>query len=67
MPNAQDGVLQNDIRQPIDLSVTNESSDETYVYLSDDQSLYSDSSSADDSQSNAIPPPIAPNKDKLFL
>jgi hypothetical protein len=67
MPNAQDGILQNDIRQPIDLSVSNESSDETYVYLSDDQSLYSDSSSADDSQSNAIPPPIAPNEDELFL
>jgi hypothetical protein len=36
MPNTQDGVLQNDICQPIDLSVSNESLDETYVYLSDD-------------------------------
>ncbi len=36
--------------------------DESYVYNSDDQSLFSDSSSADDSQSNGIP-----NKDELNL
>ena len=62
MPNTQDGVLPNDIRQPTDLSISNGSLDESYVYNSDDQSLFSDSSSSDDSQLNDIP-----NEDKLNL
>jgi hypothetical protein len=67
MPNAQDGVLQNDIHQPIDLSVIDDSLDKNYVYNSDDQSLFSDSSSAADSKLNAIPPPPALSKDEHFL
>jgi hypothetical protein len=61
------GVIQNDICQPIDLSMIDDSLDETYVYNSDDQSLYSDSSSVADSESNAIPPPPALSKAKRFL
>jgi hypothetical protein len=67
MPNAQEGILQNGIRQPIDLPVIDDSLDKTYVCNSDDQSLSSDSSSADDSELNAIPPPPALSKGKPLL
>jgi len=76
MPTAQDGVLQNDtlqnidrlhLREPIDLSLDNDSPKEEDVYNSDEQSLFSDSFSTDDLESNDIPAPIILSKDELFL
>ncbi len=64
MPTAQDGVLQNDtlqnidclhLREPIDLSLDNDSPNKENVYNSDEQSLFSDSFSTDDLESNDIP------------
>jgi hypothetical protein len=54
MPNAQDCILQNDIHQPIDLLAIDDSLDKTYVYNSDDGSLFSDSSSAADSEEKLL-------------
>jgi hypothetical protein len=67
MPTAQDGVLQNDtlqnidrlhLREPIDFSLDDDSPNEEDVYNSDEQSLFSDSFSTDDLESNDIPAPI---------
>jgi hypothetical protein len=75
MPTAQDGVLQNDtlqnidrlhLREPIDLSLDDDSPNKEDVYNSDEQSLFSDSFSTDDLESNDIPAPIILSKDELF-
>ncbi len=76
MPTAQDGVLQNDtlqnidrlhLREPIDLSLDDDSPNKEDVYNSDEQSLFSDSFSTDDLKSNDIPAPIILSEDELFL
>ena len=72
----QDGILQNDtlqnidclnLRTHIDLSLDDDTPNEDDVNNSDEQSLFSDSSSTDDLESNTIQAPIILNEDELFL
>ena len=78
IPTAQDGILQNDTLQnidclnlptPIDLSLDDDDDtpNKNNVNNSDELSLFSDSSSTDDLESNTIQAPIILNEDELFL
>ncbi len=55
------------LREPIDLSLDDDSPYKEDVYNSDEQSLFSDSFSMDDLESNDIPAPIILSKDELIL
>ena len=76
IPTDQDGILQNDTLQnidclnlptPIDLSLDDDTPIEEDVNNSDEQSLFLDSSSTDDLESNTIQAPIILDEDELFL
>ncbi len=67
----QNDTLQNidclNLPTPIDLSLDDDTPNKNDVNNSDEQSLFSDSSSTNDLESNTIQAPIILNEDELFL